>query len=449
MTGSTHHQAIVDRAGRVPHVSFWYWIFHPWRAWWINTLIREAFRWEATGEPDPDPAALSNAEKALLRRAQIAQASKTAATVARINDLAARYRLLERRVQHELVLAGIVRRRKIKPKIKVKMYAAEPIDRKQAKKIIEECREQIKADTRRGDTRHLERSSRTGEIIAFVTLLIDISALVTVVAGFFNVTPGNAGSKLPETITAIGFAFITALVLATLAHSAGTSAWQLRVTSGSVTDTRSTNDEPGRKKEFPPSRGLLYLKLSSLAVVSGTVAVSVATRIMQPTATVNTGPLGVVIGIMVGLAAFLSPWLIVVNRMRSGSLEVQTVEALSEAMAQIDDAAIRHEDAAAKAVEDAAKVRAIAERTQKTGRLSNEALWGACERVIELARSYHGKAGRYALRDDAPVDDDHVSTQALKEAGQKKIDSAMSGFDPPDDNVFELDDFRSEEGEAS
>jgi hypothetical protein len=438
MTGLAEHAAIVNRAGRSAHVSFFYWVRHPWRAWWVSRLIREALRWASIENSNPDPAALSHAERALLRRAQVAQARATEAMVARIERLAANFQDLQAQMKRELQLAQLERRRKITPKVSVKIYTAGPIGRKRAKDIIDECQEKIRSDTEKGLTRHLERGSKAREVGAVIPLLIDIVALATVIARFFNITPRNALSKLPETITAAGFALITALVLAYLAHSAGVSAWQIRVTSAgaAVEDGRHEEKaEPGGKGEFPAAKNLLYAKLAGLVTVSGTVAVSIATRIMHPTGSVSTGWLGIVIGVMVGLAAFLAPWLIINNRMRSGSLEVQTIEALTDGLTEINDAVARHEKAASQATERATKVRAAADKSQGAARRSADELWSTCEMILELARSDHRQAGRYAISDTTPVDEGHVSLHRLRDSGVAKIDEAMKKFEIADDET--------------
>jgi hypothetical protein len=438
MTGLAEHPAIVNRTGRRPRVSFAYWVRHPWRAWWISRLIREALRWPVVENPNPDPAALSHAERALIRRAQVAQARATEMMVARIERLAASFQDLQAQMKRELQLAQLERRRKINPKVKVKIYTAGPIGRKRAKDIIDECREKIRSDTEKGLTRHLERESTAREVGAVIPLLIDIVALTTVITRFFNITPRNALDKLPETITAIGFALITALVLAYLAHSAGMSAWQIRVTSAGAVDVDGRHEEkvePGGPGEFPAARSLLFAKLVGLVAVSGTAAVSIATRIMHPTDSVRTGWLGIVIGVMVGLAAFLSPWLIIINRMRAGSLEVQTIEALTDGLTEINDAVARHEKAAAQATERATKVRAAADRSQGAARRSADKLWSTCETILELARSHHRQSGRYAISDTTPVDDGHVSLHMLRDSGAARIDEAMKKFEIADDET--------------
>jgi hypothetical protein len=443
MTGLAERPAIVNRADR-PRVSFFYWVRHPWRAWWISRLIREALRWAPVENPNPDPAALSHAERALVRRAQVAQARATEAMVTRIERLAANFQDLQAQMKRELQLAQLERRRKINPKVKVKIYTAGPIGRKRAKDIIDECQEKIRSDTERGLTRHLERGSTAREIGAVMPLLIDIVALITVITRFFNITLRNAGSKLPETIAAIGFALITALMLAYLAHSAGLSAWQLRVTSAGAVDEDGRDEQkagPGRTGEFPAAKHLLYTKLVGLVAVSGTAAVSIGMRIMHPTDSVSTGPLGIVIGVMVGLAAFLSPWLIINNRMRSGSLEVQTIEALTDGLTEINAAVTRHEKAASQATEKATKVRAAADRSQGAAQRSADELWSICEKILDLARSYHRQAGRYAISDTAPVDEGHLSLHMLRDSGVAKIDEAMKKFEIADDETpLPLDD---------
>lgn len=430
MTGP--NPALVHRPGRPPRVSFLYWLRHPWRAWWVRALVHEAFRWGTA--QNPDPAALSYAERALFRRAQAAQARATAKVVARIESLAVRFQALQAEVRRHNELAELARRRKIKPKIKIKVYAAEPIDRKDAKKIVKKCRERVRSDTDKGQTRHLEHPSRARDAGMYAPLAVDIVALCTLIAKFYNITPENMGSKLPDTFAAIGFALITSFVLGLLAHSAGSSAWQARATSGGGTAnglSRDDADEPA-PREFPSTKGLLYVKLAGLFIVSGLTATSIVIRIMHPTDTVSTGGRGLVIGLMVGLAAFMAPWLVVLNCMRSGSLEVRTIEDLTNAMTEIDDAVTKHEKAIVETQERASNLRAAAEQSQDAGRKSTDELWNICQRVLDLARSYHRAAGRYAIDESAAVDVGHVSIQSLRDSSLEEIREAMKAFDVPD-----------------
>jgi hypothetical protein len=419
---STSEPALALRLNKPPRVPFWYWLFHPRRAKWITMLIRESFRWRAV--PNTEPNALTWAEKALFERAQQAQEKAVANVAKRLDKLADRYQALLAVARRERTLARLQRQRRLIPKTEVHIYAAGAITLKRAKKIIAQCRERITKDTEEGQTRHQERPSKARDWMSAAPLLVDIVALMTVIAKFLNVTPGNALQKFPETATTIGFSLIAALVLALLAHSAGDAAWHLRATGDRT---------PSTGKEFPKPRPVLYAKLISLAMVSALAACSIALRVIHPTADYSTGPLGVMIGTLIGLAAFLAPWVIVLNRMRSGSLEVRTVDALTEMVREVEDAVTRHEKSAVLADQRATKLRQSADSARSGELQSAMDRTAATRQVIELARSYHGQAGRLAIDNNAVVADPYVSMQSVLATDTSVIDEAMKRFEPPDD----------------
>ena len=203
-------------------------------------------------------------------------------------------------------------------------------------------------------------------------------------------------------------------MLALLAHTAGQAAGHLRAVSGRNAAPHASDDhddlakEPPPAQEFPPARLVLYIKLVSLFVVSAMVGISVATRIIQPSASVNTGPLGVLIGILVGLTAFLAPWLIVMNLMRSGSLDTRTIDVLTAMVRDIDATASDHAKTAIHADQQAEQARQSAQRARTTELESAMNMTATTRQIVELARSIHTDAGRYAIVDNTPVDGPYV-----------------------------------------
>ncbi|MFJ7215994.1 hypothetical protein [Amycolatopsis sp. NPDC098790] len=414
--------ALVQRPGKHPRVAWWYWLRHPWRAAWITSLIREAFRWRAA--PNPQPARLTWTEELLLRRGQRAQQKAVDAVAARVERLAGEFRALRARAARERTLAQRAQARRVLPGSGTYVYTAGPITAAEAGQVIDQCRQRIAEDTERGDTRHQQRPSKTWTRAAMAPLAVDIVSLLTVIAKFFNITPDNALRKPAETATAAGFAVIASLVLALLAHSTGHTAGHLRAVDGHA----------GAEKEREPSssRLVLYGKLIGLFAVSTMVAVSIATRIIHPSDTVNTGTLGVVIGILVGLTAFIAPWLLVLNQMRAvGSLEVRTIDELTGMVRGIEDAVAQHEAAAMKADEQAAGKQRSAEQARTTELAKSMQVTAMMEEVVRLARSLHTTAGRFALSGNASVDDPFLSMRSVLATDDSSIDEAMNRFDEP------------------
>lgn len=436
--------SLVIRLNKQPRVPWWYWLRHPWRAWWISLLIREAFRWRDV--PNSQPDALTWAEKALFERAQRAQGKAIATVAANVEKLADEYQALRAKSVRERTLAALERKRRFTPRTEVHVYAAGPMSMAEAKDVIAKCQRRIVEDTSRGHTRHQERPSKVRNRASAAPLLVDIVALMAVIARFFNVTIKNALDKVPEAVATVGFSLIASLVLALLAHSAGHAAGHLRAVSGRAPGCAESTDgddaaNPLPVREFPSARLMLYAKLACLFVVSTMVAVSIATRIMHPTATVSTGLLGVMIGILVGFAAFLAPWLIVMNLMRSGSLETRTIDTLTAMVRDIEATVTDHEKAAVQADQQAEHVRQSAERAQIAEFESAMNITAATRQIVELARSFHTEAGRFALADNAVVDDPYLSMRSAIATDSSAIDKAKQRFDLlHDENDDQQDD---------
>jgi hypothetical protein len=152
---------------------------------------------------------------------------------------------------------------------------------------------------------------------------------------------------------------------------------------------------------------------------------------MHPTANVSTGPLGVMIGILVGLAAFLAPWLIVMNLMRGGSLETRTIDVLTAMVRDIEATVTDHEKAATQADQQAEQTRQSADRAHTAELEAAMSTTAVMRQIVELARSFHAEAGRYALADNAPVPEPYVSMRSAIATDTSAIDRAMRRFGPP------------------
>lgn len=417
---------LIVRPNKRPRVPLLFWLRHPRRAWWITRLIKEAFQWRV---PSPHPNVLTWAEKVLFGRAQQAQEQAIAAMAGKIEKLAGQYQALRAKARSEHARAEAERERPITPPAEVHVFAAGVITKTEVNKIITRCQERIAEDTAQGQTRHLERPAKRQNLKTTVPLLVDVAALMAVIAKIFNVTPTTIPKKIFETVTVVGFSLIAAWVLALLAHSAGQAAANLRAVSG-----QADQPETRRSREFPPARALLYIKLAGLFVVSATVAISIAARIVNPSDTVSSGFLGVLVAIMVGTAAFLAPWLIVSTLMRSGSLEIKTIDTLTEILRGMESDANDHDKAASDADQEAEKVRQRADQAQTRELRSAMDMTAMTRQIVELARSFHMANGRFALSDNAPVDNPYLSMQEAIATDTSPLDEAMRGFTAPEDS---------------
>ncbi|MEU4739153.1 hypothetical protein AB0G02_01655 [Actinosynnema sp. NPDC023658] len=429
---------IVVRANKKPRVALWYWLWHPRRALWITLLIREAFRWR--DQPRADPSALTWAELAVVRRAQHALREQVENTVKRVDELADRYHQLQARADRERKLAEEERRRTYVTSGTTHVYAAGPLNATQAQEVVDKCRKRIEQDTEQGQTRHLDKTSKGWSVISIIPLVVDVVALFTLIAKFFNITTVEAASKkLPETATALGFSVIAALVLTVLAHSAGHDAWQRRAVGQPRRTTEPGSEDDGQPipaesdaGEFPGSKFLLRTKLVSLMVVSAMVAVSIAIRVIQPTPSTTPTPLGWVIGLMLGVVAFLAPWAIVFNRLKSGTLEVRTIEELTTVLRDAETAVAGHEKAAGTAADQAAAAHQQADHAQRSGLRAAMNLTDTTREVVDLARSHHGQAGVLAINDSVTPDSRYVAIREMLATSTSAIEQAMKRFDTPD-----------------
>lgn len=425
---------LVLRPGKKPRLPIWYWLLHPRRARWITLLIREAFTWSS--QPKPDAIALTHAEAVVLRRAKTALDDRTDATVAKIDQLAERFHTLERLATRESKAADRARERPFVVESKFNIHAGGHMTMAQAMTALNKCRARMEEDTDRGQTRHLDRSSKGWTAVAVVPLLVDIAALFTVILKFFNINSvDQAARKVPETITAGGFAVIASFVLFALSHSAGTDAWHMRTVTRGRRAPQGEDEAPPNEAEalgtgeFPRSRFVLRTKLISMGVVSLMVAISIATRVIHPTPESTPGPLGWTIGITLGVVAFLAPWIVVYTQMKSGSLEAQTVDELTEAMKNAEIAITGHEKASQDAADQAAGVRDQAERAQRDGARSAMSLVDTTREIIYLARSAHGQAGLLAANDSVRPDDSrYLAIGEMLATSTDAIEKAMRRF---------------------
>jgi hypothetical protein len=401
--------------GRKPRVSLWYWLIHPWRAFWITRLIHEAWAWRTTTMPQPN--GLTWCEYKLAKRAQQSQRAAIARLARRLDRQADRYESLLAESKRKEEAAKSASRESITTKFKVGIYAAGPMTVEGAKKIIERCRRRIADDTARGQTRHQEHLSRTRRYASQVPLGVDVVALASLIGKSLNVTPKSFtyADKIPDTASALGFAVIAALVLWLLSHSAGDAAWHLRSASPGLHDISDVeahdepneSDEPSKSRksdsgEFPGTKPLLYAKLVALLMVSAMAGISVGLRVVHPSDQVNSlGSNAPIIAILVGLAVFIGPWIYVMVRMKSGSLEVRTIDDLTKAIADVDKEFSAKQGAATAAQAQADKAKQAGARNAESGPVSAGAAANTVKQLIAFARAHHREAGKYAIDDGA------------------------------------------------
>jgi len=378
-----------------PRLSFWYWLFHPIKAYRIMTMVWEALR----REPRPaDPAVLTNAEMAVAGPAIKVAAAARHRGQRRVNRLANQHAALINAIKRELSLAARERARTRTPVVKHRPVPIPPMTVDEARTVIRQNHDRIKADLDRGDTHHLDRPSKVRRGTAYGLLAADIVAISTTLAKVFNLGPGSF--DLGKISATVGFSLITALVLALLAHTTGHSMWQWR-------SSAATQREPARK-EFPPRKSLLWAKLLSLAAVSVGSGVSIAARVLDQAKGFGS-TLAWTLAIIVALAAVTGPWLVVLDEMRSGSLEVRTVEALTKMVQDVEDACTDHE----KKADDLEKQRDALQGRAEDAIADIETAYGPsrarAKSLIYRARSLHGAAGGYAMDPDDPTIPDYLA----------------------------------------
>ncbi|MDX3661241.1 hypothetical protein PV646_28385 [Streptomyces sp. ID05-26A] len=428
---------LILRPGRRPRLPLWYWLRYPNRARWISLLIREAFHWK--DKPKLEPDALTYAEAAVLRRTQRELRAKVDATVEKIDQLAGRFHVLQRQAGRDRRAAARVREQPIVVKSGGSIFAVGSMSVSQAKTIVNRCRHRIEEDTRQGQTRHLDRFSASWAKLAIIPLVVDVVALFTVILKIFNITSiAQAAAKPAETIAAAGFAVIASLVLFVLSHSAGKDAWQLRAVTGGQTDVSDEDEEPsdgaGRGCEFPQPLLVLKVKLISMSAVSFLVASSIAIRVIQPSPDKPTTVLGWTIGLTLGLVVFLAPWAIVYMHLKYGSLEVQAIKELTEAIGEAEKDAAACDKAAEDAEAEAEGLRQEAERVQRSGVRAAMDLTDDSRQIIDLARSAHGQAGPLATSDSVrPAEGSLLYVTDLLSATTDSIAEALKGFGSPEE----------------
>jgi hypothetical protein len=377
----------------MPSVSWLFWLFHPIQAYWITFLIREAFRYK---EDSSKPQARTWGEETLYTRVQAAIDTAVAKTIEKVNTLAAKQQAHLRTAQHERELAELERERLHTPKTRVKAIVAGPVTAQTAKQIIDEQQKKIAKETEHGETRHLDRPSKPRRTFAYLMITVDIAAIFNVFATLFNID--MAAPDPQDLVATSGFAIIAAGVLGLLAHSTGHLVWEWRATEAPPTSGPPEPDglAPTRSG-FPPRKAMLTAKMLALFVVSTLSGISILTRILEEAMKIGNPVLGWVLGILVCMAAVVAPWLVVLDEMRSGSIEVRTIEALTRLTQDAHDAVVAHRRAAARHDKTADALYRDAETlelNQKRANIKNAVL---VRKITAKARSLHARSGRFAL----------------------------------------------------
>jgi hypothetical protein len=434
-------QLIQRKRNRKPRVSVWYWLIHPWRAFWITMLIHEAWAWRTTTTPQPN--GLTNCECKLALQAQQSQRAAIARLARRLDRQADRYESLRAEANRKKEVAESADRESITTKLKVGIYAAGPLTVEGAKEIVERCRRRIVDDTARGQTRHQEHVSRARRYASQIPLGVDVVALASLIGKSLNVTPKSFTyvDKIPDTASALGFAVIAALVLWLLSHSAGDAAWHLRsaspalhdVSDAKASDDHHQSDEPnGSKKlnsrEFPGTKSLLYVKLATLLVVSAIAGISVGLRVVHPSDQVNSlGSNAPIVASLVGLAFFIGPWIFVLVRMKSGSLEVRTIDELTKAIADVDKGFSAKQEAATLTQAQADNAQQAGARSPDSELVSAGTAANTVRQLIAFGRAQHRQAGKYALDDTTGTEPASLLDNILK-MDTTPVDEARKRF---------------------
>jgi hypothetical protein len=426
--------------GLVPRVSWWLWLLHPIQAYWITFLIREAHRHESE---NVRPDALTWGEKALFVRVQARIRTSVAAAAARINALAAEQQAAlyaAARKQREVVNE---RARLRTPVSEVKTVAAGPITASAAQRLLTEQQAKVRKEVEQGETRHLDRPSKVRRGFAYVLVSVDVAAIFNAFALLYNVKFSEL--DVTKLVTVSGFSVIAAGVLGHLAHSTGHTVWEARATARPAGDGGAGKPDsegaptpwPG---EFPPRKATLIAKMLGLFVVSVLSGLSILTRVVEEATQIDNPVLGWVLGILVACAAVLAPWLVVIDQMRSGSLEIRTIDALTKIVQESNDAVLKSEEAAAKEKERAASLYARAKKIGQTEGSVVDKKAAFVEKVVTMARSLHQRSGRLALLPDSAEGQGGVAPETLAgaiRADKSAVDEALKRLFQPEEPADE------------
>lgn len=393
--------------GPTPRLSFWFRLFHPIQSYWIMFLVREAYRFPPNEAADRHSA--TNAELVVANKAIEAGRKALRTAVAAAADLIDRQVSALREVAALRERLELERNRVTTPKIRVSQTVVlPPMTVTQAQEKIASCQATVDADTARGDTKHLDTPSPVRRGFAYVLLTVDVLAIFSIFATLFNVDLQRI--KFEEVVPAIGFSMIAAGVIAGLAHSAGHSVWKWRISIGNTpaepeqqkgADPKPEKVEKSESPEFPPRRSTLMAKLLGLVVVSVLSGFSILVRVITEAKEIDMPVLGWVVGLLVGTAAVVAPWLVVIDEMRSGSLETKTIRALTKMVQKTEDDANNLLKQASAQETSATNLYNRAERLNKDAQDFYGGKRAEAEKIIYTARAMHTRTGRYAAdRDD-------------------------------------------------
>lgn len=378
----------------MPRLTWWMWLLHPIRAYWIMFLVREAFRYR--GEQAQREAA-TNAEKVVANRALEAGRKEMRAALRRIERLVAEQQSAILAAERERTRHDALPQKRYTPKTSTAAVVIPPMTVSEATTLLSKMREKVDKDIQRGDTRHLDAPSKPRRVMAHALLAVDVAAIFSLFSILFNID--FAAVDPQKLVTAGGFSFIAAGVLGMLAHSTGHMAWKWKVTAP-VTATPETPPEvpaPTPAGEFPPRKMLLVAKLLGLFVVSVLSGLSILVRVVTEANGIGHPAIGWILGLLVGVAAVAAPWLVVFDEMRSGSIEKRTVDALTTMVQEIENASTNHAEKAGSYEERAADLYQRAKRAINATKGSYGSRRAQAEKIILTARSLHTGAGRYAV----------------------------------------------------
>jgi len=428
----------VIRRGLVPRVSWWLWLLHPIQAFWITFLIREAHRHESE---NVRPDALTWGEKALFVRVQARIRTSVATAAARINALAAEQQAALAAAARKRRQAANERTRLRTPDSEVKTVAAGPLTASAAQELLSRQQAKVEKEVEQGETRHLDRPSKVRRGFAYVLISVDVAAIFNAFAMLYNVD--FARPDVSNLVAVGGFSVIAAGVLGHLAHSTGHTVWEARATArpavprtgdggaGEPERAGSATPWPG---EFPPRKATLIAKMLGLFVVSVLSGLSILTRVVEEATRIDNPVLGWVLGILVASAAVLAPWLVVIDQMRSGSLEIRTIDALTKIVQESSDAVMKTEEAAAEEKERAASLYAKAKKIGQTQGSAVDRKAAFVEKVVTMARSLHQRSGRLALLPDSSEGSVAAETLAgALRADKSAIDEALERLFRPEE----------------
>jgi hypothetical protein len=416
------------KTDEIPRLSLWFWICHPIQAYWIMFLVREALR---HGGVTTDRDALTNGERTAANRAIELGKKEVRRALRKINELGVRQQTALKAAERERRLAAELRERLCTPRTRSNSIVIPPLPLAEARTLLSEQQAKVKTDIERGGTRHLDSPSKVRRGAAYALLGVDIIALFTVFSTVFNVDITVPDFK--NIAMTGGFSIIAALVLGQLAHSTGHQVWQTRVTANQRENTEQEPEDErptaeGRSDDFPAPRLMLKAKMVSLAVVSILSGFSILTRVVEEAMKIHQPVLGWVLGLLVAAAAVIAPWLVVIDEMRSGSVETRTIEALTRMVQDLEQQGSAHEDNASRHEADAANCQRQAEGVKDEVGSEQTSAGSLAQKIIFMARSMHGAAGHVAVEPDSSAD--HTQLSDFFRPSTAVLDAALARMKP-------------------